>query len=291
MITLEEALRQTLADPPVSLEDPADPLPDIERRIGRRRRRIITAAVAAIVVVVGITVPLSLPSGTDQPAHQPAEPQPPSVVVAAAKQIGADSRSAPVEVRWVQSTADAVPRIPRIDQRGLDDIYLVEVSGKFALPHSCPYGARPYQCESLYPLQLTIVPVTGQADDIGTALRQKPYDLASFGTVHTFTLPDVPSIPTRIAAAANSLAALRLDDGPTKLEWVQTTERNWRKSGARHPDRQIYIIQVYGEFADGDEVATTAITVSGDPGEYSSGTRATPRELREIGAVHTFTIR
>lgn len=293
MIQLEDALRQTLANPPVDAAESADPMADIRRRIARRRRRIVgTVTAAVLAVVAGITVPLSLPSTDDRPAHAPAEPKPPTSVVTVAEQMAVESRKGPpTQVRWVRTTADEVPRIPRIDQRGLDDIYLIEVSGQFALPRRCPSFAHPYQCESLYPVQLTVIPVDGPAADAGNALRMKPYDLAQFGDVQSFTLRDVPRIPERIAAAATDLDKLRQDSGRTTVEWVETTEREWRKSAATHPDRRIYIVQLYGRFENGDPVATTAIAVSGDPGAYKIGTRATPRELREIGAVHTFTIR
>lgn len=77
MSQVEELLRTALRNAPTPETSTGDPLADLERRLGRARKRLAWMAAAAVIVVVaGIVVPLSLigpgssPSGSDTASSQ-----------------------------------------------------------------------------------------------------------------------------------------------------------------------------------------------------------------------------
>ncbi len=203
MTGIEDALRDTLNDPPVEVAPPADPVARLDGLLRRRARRRLAASgtVLAVVAVLATTTVYAHrpdPAGRPVTGGQPtADVPPPAAVLSRAREIAASAASSgrsrlddPVE--WVATTRGAATRVSglRTDGDPADRVYVIQLHGYFCcIP--MPSKPAPGQVPS-YRVFWEILPAAGLGPDVIAGpggLGGDGLDLTRLGTRHTFPAP------------------------------------------------------------------------------------------------------
>lgn len=181
MSELEDALRTTLADPPVApAAAAAEPLADIRRRLRTRlRRRAGGGALAAAALAASAT---GVAVNRSHDTAVTPDPVPAAVRIAAQHAAHAPGSHATNRVQWVRTTRSSWLALEHwtgpVADAG-EQVYVIKLRGQFPC-HAC---TTPLSGATVGTRTLTIGIRNGDTIDGDTAV-----DLSRLGTVHTFTL-------------------------------------------------------------------------------------------------------
>ncbi|HEY3034208.1 MAG TPA: hypothetical protein VGJ54_06070 [Streptosporangiaceae bacterium] len=191
MTRLEDAVRDTLHNPPVAAAVPADPLRVLQGRLRRRRRAraMLGVGVTAVAVFATLGVGALVRPGSDR-AGPAASSQPPAAVVAAARGLlgrvePGYTVTGPAE--WVRTTRAAYQRLVGFGGGPNQEVYVVQVHGRF----TCAACTRQPGAKAPTGSAVTTdAPVDGRNGlDFADWGIGPPVDLSRLGPVHTFRLP------------------------------------------------------------------------------------------------------